>query len=69
MAKKLILSDRVVQGLLVIEEAALFRQQVGDGGHTRVRLGRGGIVVIDRAVGIQYALVIALACAVAGRAH
>ncbi len=58
VAEKVILADGVVEGLLVLKDAAFFGEQVGDGGDGVIGFGRGGIAVVDGAVGVEDALVL-----------
>ena len=58
-AEKLILTDRIVKGFFILKNAALLREQLGDGEDAGVGLGRRWIVVIDGAVKIEDALVVA----------
>lgn len=58
MAEKFILADGVAEGLLILKDAALFSEEVGDGGDGGIGFGRGGIAVVDGTVGFEDAVVL-----------
>ena len=58
-AQELVLRDGGAQGLLIVEGAAAFGEQLGDGHHAGIRLAAAGRGVVDAAVGIHDALVLA----------
>lgn len=58
MAEEFVLADGVAEGFLIFEDAAFFREEVGDGGNGGVGFGRGGIAVVDGTVGVKNALVL-----------
>lgn len=57
-AEKFVLSDGIVEGFFIFENAALIGKQLGDGEDAGVGLGRGRIVVIDGAIDFEDALVV-----------
>jgi hypothetical protein len=57
-AEKFILADGVVEGFLILEDAAFFGEEVGDGGNGGVGTGRGGIAMVNGAVGVENAIVL-----------
>ena len=52
-AKEGVLPHGVVQQFFIGEDAAIVAQQLGNGKHTCLGFGRGGVAVIDGAVGIK----------------
>ena len=58
VAQKLILADGVVESLVILKDAALFGEQIGNGGDGRVGPEDGGIAMVNSTVGVEDALVL-----------
>ena len=67
-AEEFKLADGVVEGFLVLEDAAFFGEDVSDGGHGGIGAGRGGIAVVDGAVGFEDVLVLEASALLLGAA-
>ena len=57
-AEKFILTDSVVKRFFILARMSFFRKQLGDGEDAGVGPGRGGIIVINRAIKVEDALVV-----------